>query len=63
MLNFARARLNIQPSEFWKLTFAEWLPMYESIVGKQDKPMTRSESDALIMEYQKKFARKANGNS
>lgn len=55
--------MNLGPSEFWKLTFAEWLPMYNAIMGKTGKPMTRAESDALVANYKKKFAKDANGKS
>jgi len=62
LLPIAVARMNLDPSAFWQLTFAEWSQLYESIIGKIEKPMNKKESDNLIAEYLSKF-KGNNGNA
>lgn len=34
-------RLGLGPSEFWKLTFAEFWALYEPVTAKEVKPLTK----------------------
>jgi hypothetical protein len=47
LLGMAVTKLNLSPSDFWQLTFAEWYAIYNYAVGK-DKPM--SVTDAVLLE-------------
>ena len=40
-------RLGLQISEFWQLTFAEYWPLYNNVMGKTEKPMTEADVKAL----------------
>ena len=40
MLALAVLRFNLRPNDFWDLTFGEWFPIYNAVIGKTDKPMT-----------------------
>jgi len=42
-LTFAVAKLGLRPQDFWQLTFAEFWPMYNAVVGKIEMPMTANE--------------------
>lgn len=40
MLALAVVRFNLRPKDFWQLTFGEWYPIYNAVIGKTEKPMT-----------------------
>lgn len=46
-LTFCNMKLNIKPDEFWKLTFAEFWPMYNAVMGNTIKPLSRLETEDL----------------
>jgi hypothetical protein len=64
MMVFAKTRLNMEPPIFWQLTFAEWLPMYEAIMGKVERPMTKDDHEDLLANYLKQFEKQGHdGNT
>jgi hypothetical protein len=42
-MTFCVARLNMRPSDFWLLTFGEFWPLYNSIMGNTIKPLSADE--------------------
>jgi len=61
LLKFSVRALNLSPTEFWKLTFAEFWPLHDSVMGKTVKPMTFEELEALEADWIGKGA--TDGNS
>lgn len=59
-LSFGKRNLNLDPSEFWLLTFAEWWPMYHSILetNPQSQKMTKADSIAMEKAWADKVAGK-----
>ncbi len=55
LLVFAKQRLNLKPSDFWQLTFAEFWPMYNHVMGKVSKPMTKRDVESLEEQWLGKF--------
>ncbi len=43
----SKMKLNMTKDEFWKCTFAEWYPIYNSVFGKVIKPLSRAELEDL----------------
>lgn len=39
--------LNLSLNEFWSLTFAEFWPLYNKVVGKTEKKMTKRDYKKL----------------
>ena len=46
-LIFCKRRLNLGIDEFWNLTFAEFWPLYNNIMGIVEKPMTVNDVNEL----------------
>lgn len=47
IFSIAVTKLNIRPLEFWGLTFGEFWPLFNLVMGKVEKPMSRKELDEL----------------
>lgn len=56
MLALAVLKFNLRPKDFWELTFGEWYPIYNAVIGKTDKPMTKDDVKDLEEHW-------ANGNT
>lgn len=56
MLALAVIRFNMRPKDFWSLTFGEWHPIYNAVIGKTQRPMTSEEVKDLEEQW-------ANGNT
>jgi hypothetical protein len=41
----------MKPVDFWQLTFAEFFPLYETVVGDQYEPMTKEDLADLEAEW------------
>jgi hypothetical protein len=46
-MTFCIAKLNMRPSDFWGLTFAEFWPLYNAVTGATIKPLSEDELDDL----------------
>ena len=47
LLAFSVAKLGLRPTDFWQLTFGEFWPMYNAIVGKTIQPLSEMELENL----------------
>jgi hypothetical protein len=62
MMVISNKHMFITPEKFWKLTFAEWRPLYDDITGKSHK-MSRKDSEDLIAKYKQRFKGPKDGKS
>jgi len=46
-MTFCVAKLSMRPNDFWGLTFGEFWPLYNAIVGSTIKPLSESELEDL----------------
>ena len=44
---FAISRAGIRPADFWQMTFGEFWPLYNAVMGNTTKPLSALELEAL----------------
>ena len=47
LLVVCTTRLGISPQYFWKLTFAEFWPLYDAVTPKQERPFAKKDLDKM----------------
>lgn len=47
LLSFAKLKLGISPAEFWQMTFGEFWPLYNQVMGNVILPLSHMELEAL----------------
>jgi len=53
LLTFCVLKLGLKPVDFWHLTYAEFWPMYNAILGKTIQPLSMDEFENLQDQWAK----------
>ena len=46
-LTFSVGKLGMRPTDFWSMTFGEFWPLYNSVMGHVIKPLSHDELESL----------------